>query len=52
MTLIGQRYTEAAKFSQLGRLSARIGRQSAPIALWYRITEGGSPQPSSAGLGV
>jgi hypothetical protein len=45
-------HTTTAKFNQPGRLSARIGRQSAPIALWYRTTEGGSPQPGSAGLGV
>jgi hypothetical protein len=45
-------HTAAAKFGQPGRLSARIGRQAAPITLWYRTTEDGSPQPGSAGLGV
>ncbi len=45
-------HSAAAKFSQPRRLSAGIGRRSAPIALWCRTTEGGSPQPGSAGLGV
>jgi hypothetical protein len=45
-------HSEAAKFGQPRRLSARPdGRQTALIAFWYWVTEGGKPQPGSAGLG-